>query len=259
MKRWMAIFFLAGTAAAAASPLASPLVLPPAPSASVTQRIDEQLPLSLVFADDTGARIALAELFRHGPVLMMLGYYRCPNLCSTLMEEVLHSLAGVQLPPGAYRIVAVSIDPHETPEIAAQKRLAYMPMLGERAQDLALLTGSPDVIARLAQAAGFSYRHDARTDQYAHPAAFLIATPEGKISRYFMGVDFHPRDLRLALTEASGGRIGSASDRLALLCSHYDPATGRYSVAVMRIVRVVCIAVLALLLIWLWRRGRGAR
>ncbi|TCS39368.1 protein SCO1/2 [Paucimonas lemoignei] len=254
MMRWLIALCLGWLTMAA---VATPLALPPAPSATVTQHLQRQLPLSLVFLDDTGAPVSLGELFRHGPVVMMLGYYRCPNLCSTLMEDALQSLANVQLPRGTYRIIAVSIDPSETSQVAAAKKIGYSRMLGEQARDLSLLTGDVDAIAILAQEMGFSYRYDARTGQYIHPAGLLVATADGKISRYFMGVDFPARDLRLALTEASDGRIGAVTDRLALLCSHYDPATGRYSVAVMRIAGFVSLAGLAGLAAWLWLHGRS--
>lgn len=253
MRRWLALLFLAWAAAATAAPLA----LPPAPTASLTQRLHARLPRSLVFIDDTGAPVALGQLLGRVPVVMLLGYYHCPNLCSTLMDGVLQALAGVRLPQGAYRIVAVSIDPRETPQIASAKKTAYMSVLGERARDLSFLTGNRGDIAELAQAVGFSYSYDANVRQYVHPAGFWIVTPRGEISRYFMGVDFDPYALRLALAEASDGRIGTVTDRLALLCSHYDPATGHYSLAVMSIVRAVCFTVLALLASWLWLHRRG--
>lgn len=236
---------------------AQALALPPQQSAQYLQRLDAQLPLSAAFTDDNGAATRLGTFFDKRPVVMVLGYYHCPNLCSTLMDGVLESLADVHLPPQAYRVVGVSIDPSETADLAARKKLTYAPLVARAGGELHLLTAAQPQIKALAQSAGLQYSYDAATQQYAHPAGFLVATPEGRISHYFMGVRFDPRDVRLALVDASSGRIGSPVDRLVLLCSHYDPATGRYSTAVMALVRTVCIAVLAVLVIWIWRARRS--
>jgi protein SCO1/2 len=236
---------------------AQALALPPQQPAQYLQRLDAQLPLSATFTDDNGTATRLGAFFGKRPVVMVLGYYHCPNLCSTLMDGVLESLAGVHLPPQAYRVVGVSIDPSETAEVAARKKLTYAPLVARAGGELHLLTAAQPQIKALAHSAGLQYSYDAATQQYAHPAGFLVATPEGRISHYFMGVRFDPRDVRLALVDASAGRIGSPVDRLVLLCSHYDPATGRYSTAVMSLVRAVCIAVLAVLCIGIWRARRS--
>jgi protein SCO1/2 len=230
---------------------AGPLALPPAPQAGFVQRLDARLPLAAGFTDDTGAPVRLAHYFAERPVVLVLGYYQCPNLCTTLMEGVLHTLAGLGLPRDAYRIVEVSIDPAETPALAARKKLSYQPMLGRRGGDLHLLTGTPAAIAQLAASAGLRYSHDEKAKQYAHPAGFLVATPDGRIARYFMGVDFNAEDVRLALVEASSWRIGSVADRLWLLCAHFDPAGSRYSIAAMSAVRLACLLVLLLLAGWI--------
>ncbi|HEX7635230.1 MAG TPA: SCO family protein, partial [Noviherbaspirillum sp.] len=187
------------------------------------------------------------------------GYYHCPNLCSTLMDGVLEGLAGAGLPPRAWRVLGVSIDPSENAALAARKKASYAPLIAHAGGELHLLTGTKPQIDMLAHSVGFRYEYDQAAGGYAHPAGFLIATPEGRISHYFLGVRFEPRDLRLALVDASSGRIGSPADRLALLCSHYDPVTGRYSSAVMALVRALCFAVLAALALWLWRIGRRAQ
>jgi protein SCO1 len=222
------------------------------PQTEFLQNLNAQLPLQTIFTNDRGNTVHLADYFGQRPVVLVLGYYHCPNLCSTLMDGVLQSLAAVNLPRSAYRFLAVSIDPTETVELAARKKVSYMPMLGRRGGDVDLLTGDQRDIARLASVAGFQYRYDASLRQYMHPAGFLVATGEGRISHYFMGVRFDPKDVRLALIDASAGRIGSPVDRLLLLCSHYDPATGRYSIAVMTWVRIVCLSVLILIIGWIW-------
>lgn len=226
--------------------------IPAQPQTEFVQNINAELPLQTVFTNDRGQSVHLADFFGQSPVVLVLGYYHCPNLCSTLVDGVLESLGTVNLPRSAYRFLAVSIDPTETAELAARKKVSYTPMLGRRGGDIDLLTGGQRDIARLADAAGFQYRYDAALQQYIHPAGFLIATGEGRIAHYFMGVRFDPQDVRLALIDASAGRIGSPVDRLLLLCSHYDPATGRYSVAAMTAVRIVCLCLLALVIGWVW-------
>jgi protein SCO1/2 len=227
--------------------------LPPPPQTDFVQKLDAPLPLDLQFTDDRGRQVRLGEYFDRRPVVLVLGYYHCPNLCGTLMEGVLPVLAQGNLPADAYRVVEVSIDPGEDAALAARRKVSYEPMFGRRGGELHLLTGSAPAIARLAKDAGFHYAYDAGLRQYVHPAGFLIATPQGRISHYFMGVRFEPRDVRLALVDASAGRIGSPADRLLLLCAHYDPRTGRYTVTVMAVVRIVCLLVLTLLAVWIWR------
>lgn len=240
----------------AACAQAAPLALPPTPQAGFVQRPGARLPLSTTFTDDSGKAVRLAQYFNDRPVLLVLGYYQCPNLCSTLMEGVVQMAAAMDLPRSAYRLIEVSIDPNETVTLAARKKASYQPMLGRRGGELHLLTGGQAAIDRLTASAGFRYAYDRQTQQYAHPAGLLIATPDGRIARYFMGVRFDPRQVRLALVDASSGRIGSVSDRLWLLCAHFDPASGRYSIAAMTAVRIACMAVLAMLVVWMLRQRR---
>lgn len=241
---------------AASSTGVQPLAYPAPPQAQYQQRLDARLPLAGEFTDDNGQPIRLGVFFSKRPVVLVLGYYHCPNLCSTLMDGVLESLAEVRLPPHAYRVLGVSIDPSEDATLAARKKASYALLSAHAGGELHLLTAAKPQIDALAHSAGFQYSYDASTRQYAHPAGFLIATPEGRISHYFMGVRFDPRDVRLALVDAASGRIGSPVDRLLLLCSHYDPATGRYSTAAMAVVRAACLAVLAALSVWIWRARR---
>lgn len=230
----------------------------PPTALEITQRIGAPLPLDLALMDEAGRSVRLGDLFDGRPVVMVLGYFQCPNLCSTLLDGVLEALAQADLPGSRYRLLAVSIDPQEGPAEARRRRDAYLPILvpGVSAH---FLTGSQEATARLALEAGFPYAWDGAQGQYIHPAGFLVATPDGRISRYFQGVRFPPRVLRIALEAAAAGRVGTLADRLLLLCSHYDPVTGRYSGPVMGLVRAVCLAIALGLGLWIWRRRSGRR
>ncbi|MBP0588324.1 SCO family protein [Paraburkholderia sp. LEh10] len=238
---------------------AQALTVPPPDQTRYVQRLNATLPLSSTFTDDKGRPTRLGAYFGNRPVVLVLGYFHCPNLCSTLMDGVLESLAAIDLPPHAYRVLGVSIDPSETPELAARKKASYAPVLANSGVQLTLLTGAKPQVETLAHSVGFEYVYDRELQQYRHPAGFVVATPDGRISHYFMGVRFDPRDVRLALIDASSQRIGSPVDQLLLLCSHYDPVTGRYSAQVMTGVRALSLTVVAALGIWLWRAARGRR
>ncbi|OZI60846.1 SCO family protein [Bordetella genomosp. 11] len=247
---------------------------PPDPaSLEFRQHPGRAIPPVAGLRDQDGRSVAIADYLGKGPVIFVLGYYRCPMLCSTLMDAVLERVRGVAVP---FQVVAVSIDPSETPADAARKYGYYSGLMnaggpaptgpGTAAPDAArlhLLTATPAAIAALTDAVGFPYRRDADTGQYYHPAGFAVLTPEGRISRYFLGLGFSERDVRLALVEASHGKVGGLADRLVLLCSHYDPATGRYNVAAMAMARAAGLGTLVALLSGLFilrRRGRkGSR
>jgi len=229
--------------------------LPAPPQTAFEQHLHAQLPLQLRLTDDDGKAVRLRDFFHRRPVVMVFGYYHCPNLCSTVMEGVLQALAALNLPTDNYALVAVSIDPSETAAQAAAKKLVYRRMFDKA--DMHLLTGSADATRTLAAAAGFHYAYDAASGQYVHPSGFLIATPDGVISRYFLGVRFDRDELRQALRQAASGRVGSLTDRLLLLCAHYDPATGRYSLVVMDVIRTICIALAVALFAWIALRWKG--
>lgn len=234
------------------------------------QNIGDMLPLETPLTDSSGQARRLGDWFDGTrPVVVVLGYYRCPNLCGTVMQGVLEALAATGLPREQWRLVYVSIDPEETPEVAAQQKVvwdAYARSADEKAthpMELNLLVGTAAASRAITTAAGFAVEPTdsapgATPSRYAHDAEFFIATPRGRISQYFMGVRFEARDLRLSMVSASEGGIGSLADRLVLLCSHFDPASGRYNVAVMNGLRVVGISTVLALLAWGWRHRRTA-
>ena len=213
------------------------------------QRLNQTVPLDPVFRDERDRRVHFAEYIDDKPVILVLAYYRCPNLCGLALDGLAESLEKLPFRAGeAFEVVTVSIAPEETPEIAAAKKAeleSRYPVAG--VQNWHFLTGDEAAIRRLARAAGFRYAYDPEIEQYAHAAGLALLTGEGRIARYFFGVRFPPRDLRLGLVEAAAGRIGSPLDRLWLLCYGYDPTTGRYSLLIMDVVRLAGTATALLL------------
>lgn len=221
----------------------------------LTPRTGAALPLQEGFIDDDGKAVRLGQLFNGPPVLLVPGYYHCTNLCSTLFQGVLEALAASNLPPDSYRLIGISIDPDEDAHAAAEKKAAWLPVLG-KASDMHLLSGRPKAITRLLDAAGWQVRYDRELKQYLHPAGFVVVTPDGRLSRYFTGLRFDAAELRHALHDAAGGRTSSLVDQVLLLCGHEGWLQGRHTAEVMRAVRLTCLALLllgALWLGWLWR------
>jgi protein SCO1/2 len=220
-----------------------------------------RLPLEETFVDDDGRRVTLGSFFAGAPVLLVLGYYRCPSLCSTLMDGLLQSVAALDLPANKYRVLAVSIDPAEDAPLAARKKASYRALPGGGSVQLDLLTGGAPAIARLAAVTGFEHVYDSVRREYLHPAGFLVASGDGAISRYFPDMRFDARDLRLALVQVSRGAIGDLSDRFVLMCSRFDPATGRYRGMGRRLVQSGCAVTLTLGVFSgaLWLRRRRTR
>ena len=219
------------------------------------QRPGAQLDLAARYLQTNGKEARLGTLMHGQPAILVLGYYHCPMLCSTLMDGVLESVRDIALPAS---IIAISIDPSEGPDDARRKQDAYAStMKPDAVSRLHLLTATPDRIGVLTSTVGFPYRYDPATRQYGHPAGFMVLTPEGQVSRYFTGVRFEARDVRLALVGASAGKLGTVTDQILLYCSHYDPQRGTYTLAVMRIARGVGMSSLVLLAaLILWRKKR---
>ena len=201
------------------------------------QNLGEQLPLEQRFLDSQGVSRPLGKWFGERPVVLAFGYYDCPNLCSIVFDATSDALAALALAPAKdYEYIFISIDPEETPRMAAAAKRAYTRYYGKPGADEGwhFLTGEADAIASVAQAAGFRYRYDKATQQYAHPSGILVSTADGRVSKYLYGIEYDPRDLRLALVEAGSGEVGSPVDQLLLLCFHYNPLTGKYSFAINR-------------------------
>jgi len=205
------------------------------------QRIGESIPLDLVFRDERGASVRLADYFGRRPVVLVFAYYSCPMLCTLVVSGLPSALDVLSLQPGSdFEIVTVSFNPADTPASAAEKKAGYLERYKKTGAAGAwhFLTGDPPSIERLTKAAGFRYAWDAETKQFAHPSGVIVLTPDGRLARYLFGIEYGPRDLRYAIVEASEGRVGNAADALLLYCYHYDPMTGRYGFVVMRALRL---------------------
>ena len=241
--------------------------LPPAlRNVGIDQRLNQQVPLELVFRDESGHSVRLGDFFEGKPVILVLAYYRCRMLCNQVLNGLVDGLRGVPLDLGEhFRVVTVSFDAREQPELAAAKKASYVESYGHpgAAAGWHFLTGEQGAIDQLSEAVGFHFAYDPRDDQFAHASGIMILTPDGKIARYFYGISYPPRDLRLALVEASEGKIGSPVDQVLLFCFHYDPMTGRYALAIMSLIRLGGVLTLGLLGLFLgrgwWRDWRTRR
>ena len=223
------------------------------------QNLNQQLPLDVAFTDEHGRVVKIGDYFGKRPVVLAFVYYGCPMLCVQSLSSLAATLGVLSENPGEdFDVVSVSIDPRETPALALDKKAHYIERSGKPsiAKGWHFLTGTEGNIRRLTSAAGFRYAWDAAQNQFAHPAGVIVATSDGKLSRYLFGIDYGPRDLRLAVLDASEGKISSPLKRALLYCYHYDLAKGRYSLAIMRVVQLAGAAtVLSLgMMIFVWTR-----
>lgn len=208
---------------------------------SFEQRLHEQLPLELPFKDEAGRAVKLGDYFGRKPVLLTFVYYDCPMLCTEVLNGVESSLRVLNETIGKeFDVVTVSFDPKETPILAAGKKKAYLERYKrpEAEQGWHFLTGEQSSIEALTKAAGFNYFWDEASHQFAHASGIVIVTPTGKVSRYFFGIDYAPRDVKFALIESSNEKIGTLADKLLLYCYHYDPVKGNYGFAAMSALRI---------------------
>ncbi|MEZ4728561.1 MAG: SCO family protein [Caldilineaceae bacterium] len=224
------------------------------------QRLDAQAPLDLPFRDETGRTVALGDYFRDKPVVLSLGYWECPNLCSLSRAGLLQSLEELDFSVGQeFAIVMVSIDPAETPTLAATIKQQHVISYNRSGSEAGwhFLSGDHEAIDRLADAVGFRYAYDAEQEEYAHVSGLVVLTPAGKVARYLYGIDYDPRDLRLSLIEAASNRIGKFADQVLLFCYTYNPVTGRYSLLLMRVMQTAAGLTVAFLggVLWLLLRN----
>jgi protein SCO1 len=228
----------------------------------IDQRLNHQVPLDLQFVDEQGKTVKLGDYFGKRPVLLAMVYYECPMLCTQVLNGVTGALKTLSFDVGKeFDVVAVSINPREGPGLASQKKAAYLERYG-RPQSAAgwhFLTGREENIQALAKAVGFRYEYDAELKQYAHGAGVELLTPKGVIARYFFGIEYAPRDIRLGIIEASDERIGSPIDTVMLLCFHYDPMTGKYGPAAMKMVRIGALLTVAVFGTFLFVSARRER
>jgi protein SCO1 len=230
----------------------------------IDQKIGQQLPLDITFHDEAGRDVRLGDYFGRRPVVLALAYFDCPMLCTQVLNGMTAALKTLNFDAGRdYDVVVVSIDPRDTPRVAGDKKMAYVASYGrpQTAAGWHFLTGADSSIKPVADALGFRYVYDPALKQYAHGAAIYVATPTGVVARYLLGIDFAPRDLRLSIVEASNNVLGTATDRVMLLCYHYDPATGQYGAATINAVRIGFVATVTGFLVFLFvslRRERQA-
>ncbi len=236
-------------------------------SVGIEQKLNEQLPLDAEFKNESGSTVKLSDYFgKERPVVLALVYYECPMLCNEVLNGLTGSLKGLSFDAGKdYDVVAISFDARENdkPELAKNKKASYLNRYGRGSSSVEngwhFLTGTQSEIDKITQAVGFNYEYDAATNQFAHAGGVMIITPEGKISRYLYGIDYAPKDLKFALMESATGKIGNPVEQLYLYCFHYNPATGKYGLQILSVLRLMAVAtVLGLggMLFVFWRRGK---
>ncbi len=213
----------------------------------IEQKLGEQLPLDAEFKNENGQTVKLGEYFnKEKPVILALVYYECPMLCNEVLNGLTGSLKGISFDAGQeFDVVAISFDTRENdkPGLAQNKKESYLKRYGREntADGWHFLTGTQDQIDKVTNAVGFTYQWDERSEQFAHAGGIMVATPDGKLARYFYGIDYAPKDLKFGIMESSEGKIGNPVEQLYLYCFHYDPSTGSYGLAILKVLRVAAI------------------
>jgi len=232
---------------------------------NVREHLGDHIPLYTAFTDDSGRTVTLGDYFNHGkPVILILAYYTCPMLCNLVMNGLSDGLKQLELLPGRdFQIVTISIDPRDPVSLAAAKRKNYLANYGREGIESGwrFLVGTQDQIAILADSVGFEYYYDKETEQYAHPAVVMVLTPDGRMSRYLYGITFRKNDLKLALVEASEGKIGTVFDKFLLYCYHYDPDSKGYVLFAANLMKLggavtLLLAAVILTIFWLKEKRR---
>lgn len=252
---WIATLLLAAASFAQVNAVGPPSVA----GIGIKPHLNGPVPLNASFVDEDGAEVTLGSFFGQRPVLLVPVYYTCQMLCSQTLHGVLGALRPLSLLPGRdFEIVVFSFDPADTTETAREMRDRYATLYSSYRGDAGwhFLTGPENSIRALTDAIGFHYRYDAADKMYIHQSGVMVITPAGRVARYFYGVDYEPKDLKLGLVEASNGRIGSAVDRVLLYCYHYDPKTGKYGAVVINMLRgagIVMLLTMAVVLGVFWK------
>jgi protein SCO1/2 len=239
-----------------------PNVRPPGlKNVGIQQNLNQQMPPNLVFTDDLGRKVRLADFFGQKPLILNFVYFNCPMLCGEGLSGLESALRVLKFDVGKeFEVITISFDPKDTPEAAAKKKEEFLRRYDRPGaeQGWHFLVGQPGAIDAATKAAGFQYQYDEKSSQFAHSTAILVLTPQGRIAQYYYGIEYPPKDLRLALVEASQNRIGNLVDQLLLYCYHYDPEQGKYSATVMKVLRLMAVATmlcLGALLFVMIRRG----
>ena len=231
----------------------------------IEQKLNEQLPLDAQFKDDNGDVVSLGKYFNRGkPVILALVYYECPMLCNEVLNGLTGSLKGISFDAGKdFDVIAISFDARENdkPDLAKNKKASYVARYGHEgtADGWHFLTGTQENIDKVTKAVGYNYKFDEATNQFAHAGGIMILTPEGKLSRYFYGIDYAPKDLKFGIMDSAQSKIGNPAEQLYLYCFHYDPATGKYGLAILRVIRlagvVTILGLLAMFFVF-WRNNK---
>jgi protein SCO1/2 len=232
----------------------------------IDQKLGDPLPLDAEFKDENGQPVKLGQYFKNGrPVVLALVYYECPMLCNQVLNGLTGSLKGINFNAGKeFDVVAVSFDARENekPDLAKNKKASYLERYGRPGTENGwhFLTGDQASIDAITGAAGFKYKWDDKSNQFAHASAVMVATPQGKLSRYFYGIEYAPNDIKLGLMDSADNRVGSISDQMLLYCYHYDPSTGRYGFAILSVIRgfaVLTLLGMAAMGFVFWKRGKS--
>ncbi|HVE59941.1 MAG TPA: SCO family protein [Pyrinomonadaceae bacterium] len=230
----------------------------------IEQKLNEQVPLDAVFKDENGKEVKLGEFFGKRPVILALVYYECPMLCNEVLNGLTGTLKSLTFDTGKeFDVVAISFDARENdkPDLAKNKKESYMKRYSRPGTENGwhFLTGTQSEIDKVTKAVGFNYKWDEQSNQFAHAGGIMVTTPEGKLSRYLYGIDYAPKDVKFAVMESAQNKIGSSAEQLMLYCFHYDPATGKYGLSILRVMRLGGIATLiglgAMLFVF-WRKGK---
>ncbi len=237
----------------------------PLKAVGIEQKLGGQLPLDTELKDEDGRIVKLGNYFNSGrPVILAFVYYECPMLCNQVLNGLTGSLKGISFDAGKeFDVVAISFDARENDvaDLAKNKKASYLERYNRPGSENGwhFLTGTQDSIDKVTSAAGFSYKWDEKSNQFAHAAAIMIVTPDGKLSRYFYGIDYSPKDVKFGIMESAESKVGSASEQLLLYCYHYDPSTGKYGFAILRAIRlfgVVTVVGMGTMIFVFWRRNK---